>query len=431
MITTSSLEKNDLSEQKSLAPETEQLIDFKSGYYNTPNFLIDSLLSEKKIDAIDFTIMNYIIRQTNGWKRDWAWLAINLIAEKTNISSNTVRTRLKKLSNLNLISRIDFDVNRVTHTYIFINNERTKTIITKLLAGEISPSYITGNPNSKLLQNNFFDKVKDKFSSLLKNLTNNVIPDIDKNKIISNTSKEHTTSINEVPTSPNAPPPPSPDEEIKNKIIKDNLKIQTTEKKDYVVVSLENFDNEQKEIYKILSECTFNKKNINFNKKTAINLIKKYKLINNRALLDVVKEKIDYLSFEKINPDIHSPAQVLFNMIVNDREPSKAYKLNKEVRNIDKDTETWKPVLMSINEVVNKVTEDGAKMIIRQKICMLLNRIKEYNNSFDKKDLYNKICNLVSVTNKKIEELNIFSPERINQIKIYLSDLSENNLVEA
>ena len=365
-------------------------LDFDKGYFALPNKVLD-LLSQGKIDYIDVTILVYIFRMTIGWKRNWAWISIALIHQNTNISLNTVRSRIKKLTSLALIFRADILVNNVNQTYIFINNKTTVTVVTKLINAEIPASYITGIANSKLLENNFVDKIKN---------------------IVSNTFKVLGTILNVVPPSSVEPLLPSSGEGNKNNIEKNIIKNKQTN----VDVSFKNKSKEE-EILKLLKDAKYNNKNIEFKESVAESLIRNYPIINGRKLIEVVKEKISYLEYETIDLNKYSPSAVLHNMIKEDRQPSKGFNeyLTKEVR--EKESSEWLPIMNNVfKESFNSVTKEEAIKIIRHRLGSLLKNYLEDNDSYSQKQLSYLLKQSIELTGKSLKELTEFSEDKLFSI---------------
>lgn len=73
--------------------------------YQTPNALIDDLLTSGDIDAYEFTLLSVIIRKTCGWHKLEDCIAINQFCEMMpKISRSTIIRKLKNLIEKELIS---------------------------------------------------------------------------------------------------------------------------------------------------------------------------------------------------------------------------------------------------------------------------------------------------------------------------------------
>lgn len=380
-------------------------LDFsKLGIFDTPpesgNFTIipNNLIDiAPLLEPIEFKTLIMIYRQLYGFgKKYFGYLAISRLAELTNQCRNSIKTALEGLEKKKLIKVIHTTQNNIQKVYIFLINKQTSILLDDLASGKTSIEKITGKKLTLI----------DSIIARLKG---------DKKEVVSQdmTAKE---SNNDSVGGQNMTSPISNNDHNKQTPKENNLKKPVN--KENVACSIKNNDNE-KEIINLLAEAKYNNQNINFNLQVAESLIKKYPVINNKNLIDVVKEKIYFLKYETIDLNKYRASSVLYKMIEQDRQAPNKYIESKNKENSKSEANKWLPILAIIGEIVINTSADNAKIIIRQKMSKLI----DSNLKIDKIKLAESIIKMVDMTKMSLLDLTGFGDNRKLQVRNNINEL--------
>lgn len=361
-----------------------------------PNTLIDIA---PLLEPVEFKTLVMIYRQLYGYgKRFFGYLAISRLAELTGQCRNTIKTALDALEAKKLIKVLHTIKNGVQQVYIFLLNKHTTTILNDIEEGRTTIEKITGKKLT--LVESIIARLKGGNKEGGQYLT--IAP-----SNIDTTSGQKMEQVQ------------SNNDHNKDIIKEINLKKQSNKHfEDNVACSFKKNNEEEEQIISLLTSATYNNVNVNFNESVAESLVKKYPMLGGRKLVDVVKEKIEYLKYETIDLSKYKPSSVLYNFIKEDREAPHAYKdyLNREKKQVE--SQKWLPILSVINETFNTITADNGRQLIRQKFANLI----DSDSNSDKKKLSNSVIKMVEISNLSLSELTGFGDKRLTQIKEIVAD---------
>lgn len=144
-------------------------------------------------------------------------------------------------------------------------------------------------------------------------------------------------------------------------------------------------DFDKNDLVELIVNATCNGKKIDFNKKTAIDLIKTYPEVKGESIDIVIKNQLEWLPYRKeINK--FPPAAILFNCIKENRGVPEEYEKTLKNKGLEESTKKYVPVLAiwDKNTVYNEVHESNAKMILNHKIFSEYINIQELSSGIDK-----------------------------------------------
>lgn len=165
-------------------------------------------------------------------------------------------------------------------------------------------------------------------------------------------------------------------------------------------------DFDKNDLVELLVNAKCNGKEIGFNKKTAIELIKTYPEVRGESIDIVIKNQLEWLPYRK---EINSfpPASILFNCIKENRTAPEEYEKTLKNKGLEESTKKYVPVLAiwDKNTIYNEVHESNAKMVLTHRI------LSEYTSIQNLKSGADKLNSEVTFLDKLKTTLDMITPE--------------------